>query len=103
MERQARTIGSSLPNHGRNCRLGAFGDRVLKRGVMGHRAGFGVLFIATFLAASGLSPLPVTPLLIPAAHADEPGRTAISAVDAAFKGQMSQAQELAERSGDPAA
>jgi soluble lytic murein transglycosylase len=70
---------------------------------MGRRSGFGVLFIATLLVASGLSPLPVAPLPIPAAHADEPSRTAISAVDAAFKGQMSEAQALAERSGDPAA
>ena len=72
-------------------------------GVMGRRSAFGALFFVTFLAASGLSSLPVAPLLIPSAYADEPGRTAISAVDAAFKGQMSQAQDLAERSGDPAA
>lgn len=70
---------------------------------MGRRSGFGALFFVTLLAASGLSPLPLAPLPILSAHANEPSRTAVSAVDAAFKGQLSEAQALAERSGDPAA
>ncbi len=70
---------------------------------MRRRQGFGTLFFVAALTASGLSPLPVLILPIPAASAAEPSRAAISAVDAAFKGQLSEAQDLAERSGDPAA
>ncbi|MBL8905635.1 MAG: transglycosylase SLT domain-containing protein [Rhizobiales bacterium] len=70
---------------------------------MGRRSAFGAFFFVSILVASVLSPLPIAPLPISTAHADEPSRTAISAVDAAFKGQISNAQELAQRSGDPAA
>lgn len=70
---------------------------------MGRSQRFGTLLFVAVLAASGLSPLPLAPLSIISAHANEPSRTAISAVDAAFKGQLSEAQGLAERSGDPAA
>jgi len=69
---------------------------------MGRQTAFGAVF-TIILTAGGLSLGLVSPAAIPAAHANEPSRTAISAVDAAFKGQLSEAMALAERSGDPAA
>jgi soluble lytic murein transglycosylase len=69
---------------------------------MGRKAAFSALF-AAFLAASGLSLSPTVSMIGTAAHAAEPSRAAVAAVDAAFKGQLSEAAAMAERSGDPAA